>query len=101
MGFMPNVKGMYALRFLIGVFEASSYPGITCILCSWYTPKELATRLAIFGASYPASNIFVSSMQAALHKGMDGKGGLAGWKVSRPLPLCHISISSRPVDPQI
>ena len=89
MAFAPSVNGMYALRFFIGVFEASSYPGITCVLCSWYTPAELATRLAIFGTSYPLSNIVVSSMQAALHKGMDGKGGLAGWKVrlvSRPVP---------------
>jgi ACS family pantothenate transporter-like MFS transporter len=30
-----NVKVMYALRFFIGVFEASSYPGIISILCNW------------------------------------------------------------------
>lgn len=28
-------EGMYALRFFIGVFEASSYPGIITILCNW------------------------------------------------------------------
>lgn len=30
-----NVQGMYVLRFFIGVFEASSYPGIVSVLCSW------------------------------------------------------------------
>jgi ACS family pantothenate transporter-like MFS transporter len=30
-----DVKVMYALRFFIGVFEASSYPGIISILCNW------------------------------------------------------------------
>jgi hypothetical protein len=30
-----SVKMMYALRFLIGVFEASSYPGIVSVLCNW------------------------------------------------------------------
>lgn len=30
-----NVKTMYALRFFIGVFEASSYPGIISVLCNW------------------------------------------------------------------
>jgi ACS family pantothenate transporter-like MFS transporter len=30
-----DVRMMYALRFLIGVFEASSYPGIISILCNW------------------------------------------------------------------
>jgi ACS family pantothenate transporter-like MFS transporter len=44
------------------------------------TPTELATRIAIFGTSYPASSIFVSFMQTALHKTMNGKGGLPGWK---------------------
>ncbi|CED85583.1 Permease of the major facilitator superfamily [Phaffia rhodozyma] len=75
-----TVNGMYALRFFIGLLEASSYPGIVCVLCCWYTPSELATRLAIFGTSYPAANIFVGFMQAALHSNMDGVGGLPGWK---------------------
>lgn len=75
-----SVQGMYALRFFIGAFEASSYPGIISILCSWYTPTELATRIAIFGTSYPGANIFVSFMQAALNKTMDGKAGLEGWQ---------------------
>jgi ACS family pantothenate transporter-like MFS transporter len=30
-----SVKMMYALRFFIGVFEASSYPGIISVLCNW------------------------------------------------------------------
>ncbi|KAL7413814.1 major facilitator superfamily domain-containing protein [Mrakia frigida] len=80
MAVASNVKGMYALRFFIGVCEASSYPGIICILCNWYTPAELASRIAIFGTSYPAANIFVSFMQAALYKGMEGHAGLPGWK---------------------
>lgn len=35
MAVSQSVKGMYALRFFIGVFEASSYPGIVTILCNW------------------------------------------------------------------
>jgi ACS family pantothenate transporter-like MFS transporter len=35
MAVAPTVQGMYALRFFIGVFEASSYPGIISILCNW------------------------------------------------------------------
>lgn len=30
-----SIRGMYVLRFFIGVFEASSYPGIITILCNW------------------------------------------------------------------
>ncbi|RPA95038.1 MFS general substrate transporter [Choiromyces venosus 120613-1] len=68
---------IYAIRFLIGVCEASSYPGIVTILMMWYNPSELARRVAIFGTSYPAANIFVGAMQAALHSSMDG---LSGWR---------------------
>ncbi|GHJ89178.1 hypothetical protein NliqN6_5580 [Naganishia liquefaciens] len=75
-----DVRMMYALRFLIGVFEASSYPGIISILCNWYTPREVASRIVIFSASYPASAMFVSAMQASLTKTLDGSSGLSGWR---------------------
>ncbi|KAJ9091483.1 hypothetical protein QFC20_007623 [Naganishia adeliensis] len=75
-----SVKMMYALRFFIGVFEASSYPGIISVLCNWYTPREVAARIVIFSASYPASAMFVSAMQASLTKTLDGSSGLAGWR---------------------
>jgi MFS transporter, ACS family, pantothenate transporter len=101
MAFAKNVNGMYALRFFIGCLEASSYPGIIAILCLWYTPTELVTRLSIFSSSYPGAMMcalrslgyerfqgsdavymfsFTSFMQAALHKNMNGKAGLAGWQ---------------------
>jgi ACS family pantothenate transporter-like MFS transporter len=103
MAVCTSVQPMYALRFFIGVAEASSYPGIICMfviltlvaetaeadvfalsllpsLCSWYTPSELATRVAIFGTSYPAANIFVGFLQTALHESMDGRHGLEGYQ---------------------
>ncbi|KAH8806754.1 putative transporter [Flagelloscypha sp. PMI_526] len=75
-----NIKLSYVLRFLIGVAEASAYPGILSILSNWYASDELATRVAIFGTSYPASGIFVNFLQANLHKNMDGVQGLSGWR---------------------
>lgn len=71
---------IYVARFVIGICEASAYPGTICILMNWYTPTELSTRVSIFCTSYPAACIFVGSMQAALWKGMNGKGGLSGWR---------------------
>lgn len=132
MACMKSATGIYVLRFFIGVFgasalpllegrhsvsrerltrddpaEASSYPGIISVLCAWYTPTELATRIAIFGTSYPVrllpfgraescprltppssppssliqgAQIFVSFMQAALWKSMRNKGLLQPWQ---------------------
>ncbi|KAJ6560974.1 major facilitator superfamily domain-containing protein [Mycena sp. CBHHK59/15] len=68
MALASSAKIIYVLRFFIGAAEASSYPGILSILCCWYTPDELAKRIAIFGTSYPAASIFTSFMQVGLYK---------------------------------
>jgi MFS family permease len=71
---------IYIARFIIGVCEASSYPGTVTILMNWYTPAELSTRVSLFGTSYPAANVFVGSLQAALWSGMHNVSGFAGWR---------------------
>lgn len=49
-------KPMYVLRWLIGMCEASAWPGTTVLLLSWYTPREMAKRQAIYlSASYIGS----------------------------------------------
>ncbi|BAE58784.1 unnamed protein product [Aspergillus oryzae RIB40] len=45
-----------------------------------HTPEELGTRLAIFGVSGTAGNMFLGILQAALYKNLDGAGGLQGWQ---------------------
>jgi sugar phosphate permease len=71
---------IYIARFIIGVCEASSYPGTITILMNWYTPAELSTRVSLFSTSYPAASIFVGSLQAALWGGLNGTSGMAGWR---------------------
>lgn len=46
--------------------------------CEWYTPKEIAARVAIFSTSYPGAMIFTSSMQAALSANNFGR--LKAWQ---------------------
>ncbi|KAB8079336.1 MFS general substrate transporter [Aspergillus leporis] len=75
-----NVRTVYALRFFLGVFESTSWPGLASLLFNWYTPRELGTRLAIFGVSGTAGNMFLGILQAALYKNLDGAGGLQGWQ---------------------
>ncbi|KAF9252239.1 hypothetical protein DTO006G1_2987 [Penicillium roqueforti] len=75
-----NVETLFALRFLIGLCEASAYPGIITLLGNWYTPQELAKRSAIFQASSSASNMFSGYLQAALYSDMNGRAGLSAWQ---------------------
>ncbi|CAH0021384.1 unnamed protein product [Clonostachys rhizophaga] len=76
----PNAKTIFALRFFLGVFESTSWPGIVNLIFNWYTPKELGKRLAIFGVSGVAGNMFLGIVQAALYNNLNGSLGLAGWQ---------------------
>ncbi|KAI0163617.1 major facilitator superfamily domain-containing protein [Pestalotiopsis sp. NC0098] len=75
-----NAQTVYAQRFFLGVFESSSWPGIVSLIFNWYTPKELGKRVAIFGVSGVAGNMFLGILQAALYKNLDGVNGLEGWQ---------------------
>ncbi|KAK7754494.1 hypothetical protein SLS62_003514 [Diatrype stigma] len=75
-----NIETLYALRFFIGLLEASAYPGIMMLLGNWYTPGELGKRSCIFQASSSAAQMFSGYLQAALYSGMDGRAGLAAWR---------------------
>ena len=75
-----NAETIYVLRFLLGMLSATSWPGITALLFNWYTPSELAVRLAIFGVSDVAGAMFLGIIQAELYRNMNGTLGLAGWQ---------------------
>ncbi|KAF4470977.1 Pantothenate transporter liz1, partial [Fusarium albosuccineum] len=68
----PNAKTIFELRFFLGVFESTSWPGIVNLIFNWYRPEELGKRLAIFGVSGVAGNMFLGIVQAALYKNLNG-----------------------------
>jgi ACS family pantothenate transporter-like MFS transporter len=47
---------------------------------TWYTPTELAFRLAIFNVSDVAGAMFLGVVQAELYVNMNGVNGLTGWQ---------------------
>lgn len=73
-------KPMYVLRWLIGMCEASAWPGTTVLLLSWYTPREMAKRQAIYLSSSYIGSMFTFAMQSAIHETLDGRSGLPGWR---------------------
>lgn len=48
------------------------------ILCS--KPSEIAKRAAIFTAVGQVGSMFAGIMMTAMHKTMEGHGGLKGWQ---------------------
>ncbi|KAK6217366.1 pantothenate transporter liz1 [Colletotrichum tabaci] len=75
-----NVQTMCALRFLVGLLEASAYPGIMTLLGNWYTPQELGKRACIFQASSSIAQMFSGYLQAGLLAGMDHRHGIRAWQ---------------------
>lgn len=76
----PNAKAVCGLQFFLGVFEATSWPGIVNLIFNWYTPKELGKRLAIFGVSGVTGKMFLGLFQANLYRNFNGVHGIAGWQ---------------------
>lgn len=76
----PDAKTIYALRFFLGLFSAVFWPSVVSLILNWYTPTELALRIAFFNISDVAGGMFLGALQAALYKNMNGVHGIAGWQ---------------------
>lgn len=75
-----NVKGIQALRFFVGVFEAAWYPVMHFMLGSWFKPQEI-NRRAGFAFLGQFLGILTSGLLAAASvTHLEGKSNLAGWR---------------------
>lgn len=69
-----------ALRFFLGLVEASTYSGTQYVIGAWYRPEEMGKRTGLFAASGMAGTMFSGALMAAINCTLDGRQGLAGWK---------------------
>jgi MFS family permease len=75
-----NFTGLLLTRFFLGVTEAPYYPGALYMLSIFYTRKEIATRISILYTGNILATAFAGLIAAGIFHGMDGAGGLAGWR---------------------
>ncbi|KAK7755369.1 hypothetical protein SLS62_002596 [Diatrype stigma] len=73
-------QSIMAIRFFQGVAEATTFVGTHYVLGSWYTERELGKRSGIFTASGLAGTMFGGYIQTGIHRRLDGRNGLAGWR---------------------
>ncbi|KAK9777599.1 putative Major facilitator superfamily (MFS) profile domain-containing protein [Seiridium cardinale] len=77
---LVNNYGSYvAIRLCLGLTEAGLYPGSYFILSMWYTPNELATRMAIFYGANTAAGAFGGVIAYGVGN-LDGVNGWRAWK---------------------
>ncbi|MHA7683930.1 MFS transporter [Cupriavidus sp. PET2-C1] len=80
MMFVHDETTFYALRFLLGVFEAGFAPGMIFYLTYWYGQRRMASVMAIVMLAGPIGGIFGSPLSTWLMTGLAGAHGLAGWQ---------------------
>lgn len=77
---VTTVQQLYALRFLVGLFESAYFPCVIYILGSWYTRRERAKRVTIFYCTATLAQMFSGYLQAGAYDNLGGHLGHAGWQ---------------------
>ncbi|CDS08555.1 hypothetical protein LRAMOSA09916 [Lichtheimia ramosa] len=80
MSIVKDHKGLLALRFCLGVAEATLYPCIVFILGTWYTKEELSKRQTLVDVGSPFAGAFGGMMGGAIAQNMQNTAGLRGWQ---------------------
>lgn len=80
MMFVRDETSFYALRILLGIFEAGFAPGIILYLTYWYPARRMAAVMGIYMLAGPIGSILGSGVSAAIIAATDNLGGLAGWQ---------------------
>ncbi|KAF2624567.1 MFS general substrate transporter [Macroventuria anomochaeta] len=71
---------LVVLRIFVGVFEAGFAPGILLIISSWYKRDEQSKRFGIYMSAAILSGCFGGLLAGSITGGMEGTGGLRGWR---------------------
>ena len=77
-GFVHTAGQFYVIRFLLGVAEASFFPGMIVYLTHWFCVRDRSRAIACLYSAVPAASL-VSSPLAGCLLGVHWQG-LAGWR---------------------
>ncbi|RAK95926.1 MFS general substrate transporter [Aspergillus ibericus CBS 121593] len=75
-----NFAGIMCVRVFLGFAESPFFSGALLLISSWYKPSEIAVRVAIVYCGNTIANGFGSMFAAGVMSGLNGKGGLEGWR---------------------
>lgn len=63
-----EIRGIYAIRFFVGLLESGYFPGLEYLVGSWYSPSELSKRSSYFAVSGVAASMISGPLQEAVLK---------------------------------
>jgi D-galactonate transporter len=80
MMFVSKPSHFYAMRFLLGVFEAGFFPGIVLYLTYWFPANRRAAVISVFFAGVAVAGVLGGLMSGWIMRDMSGVHGLYGWQ---------------------
>ncbi|PYH72084.1 pantothenate transporter [Aspergillus vadensis CBS 113365] len=80
MAAVHGYAGIICVRIFLGFAESPFFPGALLLISSWYKPSEIAVRVAVVYCGNTIANGFGSMFAAGVMSGLNGKGGLEGWR---------------------
>ncbi len=78
--FVTTAHQFYALRMLLGVFEAGFFPGVILYLSYWFPGRYRARTTSAFWVGSVAAGAVSGPLFGSIMSGLDGAGGLQGWQ---------------------
>jgi len=78
--FVHSEPMFYAMRFLLGVFEAGFAPGMIFYLTYWYSRARMAQVMAIVMLAGPIGGMFGGPLSTWIMTSFSGAHGLDGWQ---------------------
>lgn len=78
--FITGPTMLYALRLLLGVFEAGFAPGVMFYLTLWYPNERRAQATALFLSGSTVAGLIGSPVSGLILDGLNGALGLRGWQ---------------------
>ncbi|MEW6345898.1 MAG: MFS transporter [Paraburkholderia sp.] len=98
MALTRDVGTFYALRFLLGVFEAGFTPGILFYLTYWYPESRMANAISAVMIGGPLAGVVAAPVSLWVMTSFAGIGGLAGWQwmfLIEGLPCVVLGLAAR------
>ncbi|KAH3670253.1 hypothetical protein WICMUC_004906 [Wickerhamomyces mucosus] len=71
---------IFGLRFIQGIAEAASFPGLVMVITEWYSVESLGKRVFMLDATSSVSAMFAGYIQTGAYTHLNGKYGIPGWK---------------------
>ncbi|GJH10507.1 MFS transporter [Caballeronia novacaledonica] len=70
----------YAIRLMLGIFEAGFFPGIILYLTYWYPSQRRGRVTGLFLFGMPITGVLGGPLSGTIMSGMEGLGGMHGWQ---------------------